>query len=796
MIDIQNSPILEEQRPVVKKTGLMPMFAFIFLVAVFFVPLVVFSSIPILSFTSKLAVMSILLSLSLAVLLVDILRTGELQFPKSKIILLVFVIPLVSLVSALFSGNITNSIVGNIFEIGTTGSFLILSFVFLTAMIAGQKEPIIKRVIWSFIISMMIALLYTFFIAILQSIGKPITNLLTISLVGNYIDFSILLSVGIIFSNYLLSFSSINKRRRSLIWVFALLSLLTIGAIGFRPTEIVLCVFSIFIFLYVKFVRRGEEQSWIKSSYSSILVFIVSAIFIFSGTSVTKYLSNTLKVASFDVRPNVGSTWNVVKNQWQSNSIIGRGPNTFVELWSTYKPKEVTLSDFWNTDFFFGFGLVPTLAATTGILGLLSIAIFLLVYIKKGFNVFFVGARDESKFISVFTFLSSILLWIFMIVYTPGITVLFFTFVLSGLFVASLNHTGLTQNIKINIFSNVRTKFLSIFLIIVFLLSTVFVEYFVIKNVLASLVFNRAAVKFNTDHNIAQAESSIKKAISFKTTDLYYRTLSELYLLKIEEEMASIPANTTITETQRVSLEANIISSVESAKKAVEINPRNYQNHIIGARVYESLARRGIQGAAENSLASYTEALKLNPNNPSIQLGLARVSALSGNIEKTRDYINKAIEMKGNYSDAYFILAQLEAASNNVEGVIKAVESATANDPSNVSLFFQLGVIKYSIKDFIGAAAALTRATTLVPDYANAKYFLGLSQYNLGKIAEAISEFEGIRLTNPDNAEVNLILTNLKAGRPPFANAKPPIDSKPQSRDKLPIEENPSKSTQ
>jgi tetratricopeptide (TPR) repeat protein len=71
--------------------------------------------------------------------------------------------------------------------------------------------------------------------------------------------------------------------------------------------------------------------------------------------------------------------------------------------------------------------------------------------------------------------------------------------------------------------------------------------------------------------------------------------------------------------------------------------------------------------------------------------------------------------------------------------------------------------------------------------YANAKYFLGLSYERLGRREDAIKQFEGIKVTNPDNQEIELILSNLKAGKSPFTDARPPIDDQPERRSELPV---------
>ena len=83
----------------------------------------------------------------------------------------------------------------------------------------------------------------------------------------------------------------------------------------------------------------------------------------------------------------------------------------------------------------------------------------------------------------------------------------------------------------------------------------------------------------------------------------------------------------------------------------------------------------------------------------------------------------------------------------------------------------------------------MSQAIKIQPDYANAKYFLGLSLVRIGNLAGAVSQFEDLAKTNPDNQEVSLILTNLKAGKPIFNDAKPPVTTAPEKRSKLPIKE-------
>ncbi len=81
---------------------------------------------------------------------------------------------------------------------------------------------------------------------------------------------------------------------------------------------------------------------------------------------------------------------------------------------------------------------------------------------------------------------------------------------------------------------------------------------------------------------------------------------------------------------------------------------------------------------------------------------------------------------------------------------------------------FYLGLLRYRDKDYQGAISAFNRAVALRGDYSNARYFLGLSYEKVGRIDNAIEQFEVVERYNPDNQEVKHILKNLRGGNAPF----------------------------
>ena len=63
---------------------------------------------------------------------------------------------------------------------------------------------------------------------------------------------------------------------------------------------------------------------------------------------------------------------------------MGTGPNTFVYDWLKFKPVAVNNTIFWNARFSSGFGYLPSMTATTGLLGIAAIIFFLIIFLNYG----------------------------------------------------------------------------------------------------------------------------------------------------------------------------------------------------------------------------------------------------------------------------------------------------------------------------------------------------------------------------------------------------------------------------
>lgn len=770
---------MEEQTQNFSRFNFGKIFGYCVLALVFLVPIIFLPVISVSLYASKIAFIGSVTVLFIGAFLASTLSRGVIEFPKSKFLLALSVFPIIALISSVFSGQPDKSIAGVVFDLGTSGSIVMLVLLTFVSIIAIKEQAEIgAKTIYAFLFSSIVVLVHLFIRAFGATyLPATIANRIPNFLVGGSIDTAIFLGVTVIASLSVLNSLSLSNRGKYLLYAILALSMIVIGAVGFKPIIILIGLFALVYFVYTLSwsVSSNISERREHASFPALFVLAISLVFILSGDSLSGFLSNRLKLNMIDVRPNLETTMSLVGSAWKQNPVFGVGANMFKELWDMKRPVDINVTQFWGTDFNFGSGFVPTVAATTGLLGLLSILVFLVLYVYTGFKAIFFSSTDSSfRYVSSTTFFVSIFLWAMAFIYTPSIAILALAFIFTGIFIGILSSAGLIQNMRVNIFSSPRANFASVFGIVVLLIASIAGGYFIWERVVAASLFQRG-------NSLA--------AVRLVPADIYWRGVSENSLSQVGSIIGNISRPEDLGESQKAAIRTSISDSIASANNAIAWDSKNYQNWFALGRVYEVLAVNGIEGASENAKTAYLEAQKRSPVSPAIPLAFARLAAISGNRDEARVNISKAIELKKNYTDAYFALAQIEAASNNIEGAIQSVEAATFVDPQNSSLYFQLGLLKYNNDDFRGAASSFEQAVTLVSDYANARYFLGLSYERLGREDDAIKQFEEIQKTNPDNSEVKLILSNLRAGRSPFAEARPPVDDKPESRPELPIEE-------
>ena len=749
----------------------MLLLAIPFLLPLFFVP-----SISVPFQFSKVLLLSLVVLVAFALWIIARLKDGQFVFPKTSILLVAAGVLVVTLLSALFSGVAKDAFLGQALEVGTAGfSAIMFLLLFLVPLVFKSRD----RIFYAYLVFFPAFFLIAAFQILRLIFGVEFLSLgiftdLTSNTIGKWNDLDVFFGIGTVLSLITLELISLTKLFKVLAYIALGVSLFFLAIVNFTQVWYVTAIFSLIFLVYIisfdKSERASEDSSGNLESQpipsirkipmTSLGVLLISLVFILGGSTIGTAISDKLNITQIEARPSWGATFAVAKNVLVKDPFLGAGPNQFTENWLLHKPDGINSTIFWNTDFNFGIGLIPTYLVTTGLLGVISWVLFLGGFLYVGFRAILSVIGDKvSRYLVTSSFLVSLFLWIINIFYIPSLSVVTLTFFFTGLFIASLYQGGAVKAKVISFIEDPRKGFVSVLVLILLLIGTIAVGYSFVEKFSASTYFQKGIVTFNKEGNVDKAEKYLEKAVEFDNNSSYYRSLVQIDMMRLEQ--------------------------------AVVFDTTDYQNWLSLGQVYEAIVPLKIPNvsAYESALKAYQQALALNPKSPAILLTLGRLEAAHADNAKAKDYIGQALRQKNNYTDAIFLLAQIQVQEGNIKDAINSVAAASYLAPNDSGIFFQLGLLRYNDKNYAGAVDAFKKATDLNPAYANAKYFLGISYQKTNRLKEAIKEFSDLKASNPDNKEVELILENLTAGREPFANATPPIDNKPEKRSALPVSE-------
>lgn len=790
-------------RSFIQKIAYYIFLALPFLVPVFFIPS---------SFISTQFGTSLLFAYAVIVALLasigSFLYKGQIQIPalnKYGIGLFVLV-PVVYILAGISNGFSRMTFFGYMFDQSTVG-FIFLSFIYLFLVSILFRDK--KSVVYSHISFLFALVVMAVFLGIRIIFGADVLSFgvfgsLMSTPIGTWTNTGVFFGIGAILSLLFVEILPLKKTMKALVSLVLLASLFFVVLVNFQFIWVLLGLTALLYIVFALATYRVEikqENMYIQNQsvapsfvsyikkipFFSSLVLVLSIVFIFWGSAFAPKIEKAFSVNNVEVRPSLAVTMDIARKTIQTHPLFGSGPNTFTQEWLSYRPDNVTGTVFWNTDFSYGIGVLPTFAVTTGLVGVLSWLVFFGFYLYLGWKSLFSKIEDVFvRYSIVSSFLVSLYLWCVAFVYVPSTVVFILTFFFTGLFFASAGIVGLLPLREQVIYKEPRYGFVwSLSLVAVFI-AVLSLGYGLLQNSRSLWHFQKSLYALNTSKDLVESGRLMNQAVSIVPFDTYYRALSEIETAQLGV-VASQDPNKVSQEDLQKQVQEVLSKAIGAGIAAKDADSNNYLNWISLGKVYQAATVLKIQGAYESAQFAYGEALQRNPKNPGIVMLFGLLEVDKGNLTQAKNYVIQAIQMKPNYLEAYFLLTQIEVANNNLKGAIESVTAASVLSPTDPTIFFQLGLLKFNAQDFVGSIPALEQSIKLSPQYANAKYYLGLSYEVTNQRPKAIQEFQDLKASNPDNKEVQTILEILLSDKPLFTTA--PVASKP-GKSTLPVKEN------
>ena len=703
-------------------------------------------------------------------------NSGTLRLPKSWLLAAGALIPVAYGISAIATGASRVSLIGSV-EQDTVVAVVIWYALLLVctnvlAVDAQRTTTALRAFLAGGAVLMLIQLIHIIFPAF--TFGGVLVGS-AVSAIGNWHDLGIFSALTLFFSLALLSSALTDSR----LWRFlcigvAVASLVLLIIVNFGDVWLGFGGLALFFAAYVWGSSRAEgapvSLQPSRTALWWIALGVIAVGMYWAGSFIHNVLPEPLRVTQLEVRPSWQGTFTIGQQVFtQPRSVFfGSGPNTFTREWSLYKPLSVNGTQFWNTDFYFGIGFIPTSVVTVGIVGLfawLAVILALLFSVGRAFRMR--GVRTGAAMVRGALAAGALFLTVFHILYIPGPALSALTFILFGLLIAAELSSGLIRDLSVSLSFNTRKGRVAAILLCVFAVAILFTGVQSARALISDMLVNRAVVVYNTANDLAGASRSIAGAVAIDSHNDRARLAAvEVGLL----QLAKLVASNDTSEAARAQLQSTLTQTIEHGLAAVSIESRNYQNWLALARLYGELAGVGVEGAEANARAAYQQAQKDNPTSPLPLLGLAQLDLLGKNDAAARDHLLTALTLKPDLAAAHFLLSQIYARANDLQKALDSAAAAVQLVPEDPLGWYNLGTILYAGEDYQNAALALERAAGIQNDYANALFLLGLSYAKLDRDAEALSVLKAAAALNPTDAALGTIIANISAGRDPFAD--------------------------
>ena len=728
-----------------------------------------------------------------------IIASGQLKLKKSLLNLGIILFLIFYLISAAVSKNLYQSLVGGngmVQEAFFSLFALVIIFFVLVNNLKNRSE--VQNVIFALTLSAFLAGIY----GMLQLAGKFVfpwdfvknTNFNT---VGSVNALEIFLGGMLVLSAVLFAESGTARWRQIFYGVAAGFFLLMVLSINFPNVWWGLLAATVVI------IGLGIMSRKQLSQYRLILPMVILAFAVLMLMPIRFNIFGSWLKVPVEISPSLRATVDIGKQALKSNLFFGTGPGNYAYDYGLYRSTVLNQTDFWNVRFSAGFSKVTSFPATIGLFGSLLWVVLVIIFAIYGF-IRLVKRSGRNWVLALAIFSAWFLLAVLQFLYTTNLTLEFAFWMIMGLaFLTLKSLTPRTEEetveeadftqLEATIAEFERTSPLASifsFVLVIVLVATISVLYLGGSYYYADILYQRGLVDAQ-GNSLENGSVVISRAVMLNPyNDLYLRTLAQAALMRVDAEFGKPQSAERDSGIQNL-----VATAINIAKRSTDLAPLNVDNWVQRASIYRAVMPY-TAGADQWAIDSYSEATRLEPQNPFYFLELGRSYVLAadllssvqdaeqkvkreGYLSKAEEALSTSVSLKPDYSPSIYQLALLYDYEGKLDQAVTRMKETRDINPQDVGVAFQLGLLYYKQLNWDAAGAEFERAVLLDNNYSNARYFLGLIYDRQGNKVAAIEQFEKIQALNLDNQDVKTILANLRAGKPAL----------PQQPSGLPIQE-------
>ncbi|MFZ6015543.1 MAG: tetratricopeptide repeat protein [Patescibacteria group bacterium] len=720
------------------------------------------------------------------------------------------------LVTSLFSKDLYLSLVGNFGQM--QWSFLTIAM-FVAFYFLVVNNVFNTKQLYCYVLTFLLSSVFVGIYGILQLTGihafgffAPFTEVNTFNTIGTINALGVFMSIPLVLAASLTVFgckdgectlgqkAKASVMKNTIVWSAMIISLVVLILIDFWVAWAG-ALFGLVLLAVIPLVRSTNISHPARIAVPIVLG-IISILLLIFKTPINLNLPA-------EVSPSAAASWSIAKSVLRENPIFGSGPGTWIYDYAKYRSPAVNLSQFWTIRFERGLTAFFSLIAMTGLVGVLLWLMLVISSVVKSARTLFTEKDDDEwqAYLTIFTGWMTIAFIAF--IYNYNFAHHFIFWLLTALLVSLITKKAYVWQAKKGSAGSVIISVLFICLSV----GAMSFAWLAGQRLAADAAYSKAVIGYREGKPIDQGIEHLNRAVAMnRWNDVYYRNLSQAYLIKAGQEFEVLKNDPQGAAT----INQIIAASIDTGKKAAEINPMNVDNWENLAIIYQSIASF-TQGADEFAINNFKEALDREPNNPvySNEIGKlhimradafttllqasdeqARAEAeqkIKAELDQAAEWLNRAIQAKPDFAPAHYYLGLVYERQGRIQDAITKLEQVLSVNQNDVGIAFQLAILYYRNDNKDQSLATFEKIVQIAPQYANARWYLSAIYEEQGRLAEALEQVRIIEQTNADNPNVSeriAYLQSLQSAEntpPPAAELPPPVEEQISS----PEEQNP-----
>jgi len=401
-------------------------------------------------------------------------------------------------------------------------------------------------------------------------------------------------------------------------------------------------------------------------SSAVVILTLASAYLPFRGNKIQQLETGFPK----EIQLPLSISWKISASSFRDAPFFGTGPSSYLFNFTSYKPTEFNLLNYWNFSFSNAYDEFLQVLSTLGLVGFFVLIILCIVVIKNSNKILSLtqadnlknAPRDAAQLALAISGLLSIILLMIHAGTLVSVVITLFIFATLMMSQESIrnNATELSMGLKASTSHNQQFDLLPVVIFIVYLVGAVAL-LFKLSTVVSADYYHRLALS-QANKNGALTYQYLQKAESLNPlvdsyrVDMAQTNFSLANIIAIQKGPTKDNPQGSLTDKDKQTIQTLLSQAINEGRASVILSPRSSRNWEILASVY-----RNITGVANNALTfaldAYGKAIQLDPMNPALRLAVGEIYYSIKNYDLAIRFFTDAVNLKPDYNNAYYDLA-------------------------------------------------------------------------------------------------------------------------------------------